>query len=302
MRPMRPMRLRRAPRPDRPRLLHEVALIVETLEDIGVTRLSRGIFNCYLIHNAGGDPVVVDPGLPGLAGDLLPLMEEFGLGGVTTVAACATHAHSDHVGGVPALVDRIDAKVHLPERVRSFLEGAKPRTPRVRDIARIWPTSFDQPFDGHGLLDAVRGARVAGYGGPAGMRWPDALEAAFLADGDHLPGAPEWDVLATPGHTDDSMAFWHAGTRTLLSGDAVLSVGGRAWITPETVDDAASARTAERLRSLDVAHLLPGHGRPVHGDEVTARALGPLQGPRGFGSFARGLLGCLRGGRGQSAD
>ncbi|HXP32376.1 MAG TPA: hypothetical protein VN820_00090, partial [Acidimicrobiales bacterium] len=98
-----------------------------------------------------------------------------------------------------------------------------------------------------------------------------------------------------PGHTDDSLAFWHAGTRTLLSGDAVLSVGGRAWITPETVDDAASAETAARLRHLDVAHLLPGHGRPVHGERITATALGPGEGPSGWVAFCAGMARCLTG-------
>lgn len=66
-----------------------------------------------------------------------------------------------------------------------------------------------------------------------------------------------------------------------------MSVGGRAWTTPETVDDSASADTAQRLRHLDVAHLLPGHGRPVHGEGVTACARGPDEGPKGGGVLGR---------------
>lgn len=73
-----------------------------------------------------------------------------------------------------------------------------------------------------------------------------------------------------PGHTDDSTAFWHAQSATLMSGDAVLSADGRAWFTPETVDEGAAARTERRLRGLPVEHLLPGHGLPVHGRDVWA--------------------------------
>ena len=80
-----------------------------------------------------------------------------------------------------------------------------------------------------------------------------------------------------------------------MSGDAILSVGGRAWITPETVETRPAPTSAERLRHLDVAHLLPGHGRPVHGEGVTACARGPDEGPKGVAAFSVGLVRCLTG-------
>ena len=53
-----------------------------------------------------------------------------------------------------------------------------------------------------------------------------------------------------------------------LSGDAVLTARGKAWHTPEIVDASSAAATRKRLEGLPVAHLLPGHGRPVHADET----------------------------------
>lgn len=240
---------------------------------------------------------MVDAGLPGIGDDLVPVMPGLDLEVGRLAAIVATHGHSDHVGGAPALSVRADATVHLPAVTRDYLGGATPRTPRLAAVARIWPTVFDQPFDAKGAVDAARGTKVAGYGSAGGMRWPAERPVEFLADGDSLPGAPEWQVIATPGHTDDSVAFWHEGTRTLLSGDAVLSCRGRAWITPETVDDRAGAKTGERLRNLDVDHLLPGHGRPVHGERITAQAWGPSEGPKGPTAFFAGLAGCLVGRR-----
>jgi hypothetical protein len=42
-----------------------------------------------------------------------------------------------------------------------------------------------------------------------------------------------------------------------------------------------------------VHHLLPGHGRPVSGRELTARALGPGEGLRGVGAVGAGLARCF---------
>ena len=267
-----------------------MALVIETDASIGVTRLSRWIFNCYLIHDGGdGAPAVVDAGLPGLVDDLEPVMARLGLEVGAITGVFATHGHSDHVSGAPGLAARACCAVHLPARDRAYLDGEVPRTPGPASVARIWPSMLDQPFDASGAARAARGAKVAGYGSPAGMRWPASHPDSFLAHGDRLPGASGWQVLAAAGHTDDSVAFWHEGTKTLLSGDAVLTVGGRAWMTPETVDAVAGRLTAERLRALDVDHLLPGHGRPVTGEGVTAQALGPEEWPAG----ATGLAGRL---------
>ena len=269
-----------------------MGLVVETHAAIGVTRLSRWIFNCYLVHDGGdGSPVVVDAGLPGLVDDLAPVLASLGLGVGDVGGVVATHGHSDHVAGAVALAARAGCPVHLPPRDRAYLHGEVPRTPGATSVARIWPSMLDQPFDVRGARQAAAGATVAGYGSGGRMRWPAPRAVDFLAVGEALPGAPAWLVLDAAGHTDDSVAFWHGATRTLLSGDAVLSVGGRAWMTPESVDGDASRRTAERLRSLDVDHLLPGHGRPVTGRGVTAQALGPDEGPGGAGGLPRTVFG-----------
>jgi len=118
---------------------------------------------------------------------------------------------------------------------------------------------------------------------PAGSR------AKSIEEGAALPGAKEWRVLSVPGHSDDSTCFYHAASRTLLSGDAVLTHNGRAWFNPEIVDAGASAQTEERLRALDVEHLLPGHGLPISGT-VWKNALSFHERPQARGLVAR----CLR--------
>jgi glyoxylase-like metal-dependent hydrolase (beta-lactamase superfamily II) len=241
-----------------------MSLVIEDMPDLGITRLSRWIFNCYVLQSGDG-VVVVDAGLPRVAGDLAAVLDR--LGG-TLYAVVATHGHSDHIAGAAELATRHRAPIWLPETTLTYLDGAKPRTPTPARAARIWPTMIDQPLDRVGVTGLLSGARVAGYGTPAGMRWTGQRPRVGLAHGQPLPGAPDWTVIDANGHTDDSIALWNPTTRTLLSGDAVLTARGKAWHTPETVDAASAAVTRKRLEELPVAHLLPGHGRPVHVDQT----------------------------------
>jgi len=238
-----------------------MSLVIEDMPDLGVTRLSRWIFNCYILRTDEGT-VVVDAGLPHAAADLAARIDG------PLHAVVATHGHSDHVAGAPELAAHHGAPIWLPTATLGYLDGTRPRTPTLAAAARIWPTYMDQPFDRVGLAGFVSGAWVAGYGTPAGMRWRGSAPEGGLADGQPLPGAPDWTVINAEGHTDDSIALWNPATRTLLSGDAVLTARGKVWHTPEVVDPSSAASTRQRLERLPVAHLLPGHGRPVHANET----------------------------------
>lgn len=244
-----------------------MSLIVDTMHEIGVTRVSRWVFNCYIIHAGDDGPVVVDAGMPSAPDDLAPILRELP-GPLSTIVA--THGHSDHVGGAAGLVRRYGASLYLPTRTLSYLDGVRPRTPSPRSAARIAPVLRDQPFDAMAVAGVALGALRAGYGTPRGMVWSGPRPAGGLDDGQPVPGASAWTVMHAPGHTDDSVVFWNATTATLLSGDAVISARGQAWHTAELVDTADGARTAEQLERLPVEHLLPGHGRPVHAASVWA--------------------------------
>lgn len=251
-----------------------MSIVVTELPEVGITVLSRWVFNCYVVHDGGdGRPLVVDPGLPSTTRAALELLGPRGRDGIVVAA---THGHADHVGGLPLL--GTGAEVSLPVRIRSYLDGERPRSPGLREVAKIRPVLGDQPRSLGSLVEVARSGRHVGYDG-SGARFPDR-PAHWLTDGETLAGASDWQVLHTPGHTDDSTSLWNVRAGVLLSGDAVLSVGGRAWFTPELVDPSLATRTEERLRPLPVTYLLPGHGRPVVGGRVMAHALGPGERPR----------------------
>ena len=116
----------------------------------------------------------------------------------------------------------------------------------------------------HGHLDHSEGARRFAELTGAPVR---ALDPAHrlgdegLGDGDVVAAAGlELRVLATPGHTSDSLSFVLQGDDpAVLTGDTVLGRGTTVVAHPDGVlaDYLASLR---RLRELGDATVLPGHG------------------------------------------
>jgi len=124
----------------------------------------------------------------------------------------------------------------------------------------------------HGHLDHSEGARRLAERAGVGVRALDPahrLGAEGLGDGDivELDGL-RLDVLATPGHTRDSLCFLLRAQGAVLTGDTVLGRGTTVVAYPD-------GRLAPYLESLDLLEqlaealelsaVLPGHG-PVLAD------------------------------------
>jgi glyoxylase-like metal-dependent hydrolase (beta-lactamase superfamily II) len=122
----------------------------------------------------------------------------------------------------------------------------------------------------HGHPDHAAGAlsfaRLAGC--PVRAANPDYSEsAAPLASGDVIEaGDLQIQVIATPGHTSDSVSFSVPSLRILLTGDTVLGRGTTVVAHPDGQLGPYLSSLA-RLRDLaeltGVQRILPGHGPVV---------------------------------------
>jgi len=128
---------------------------------------------------------------------------------------------------------------------------------------------------GHVLVSHAHGDHISGVTALAarwrGTRfskrpWPErdrnlAVSWTPLADGDTIPaGDSQLEVIHTPGHAPDHLAFWHAESRTLFSGDLVVT--GTTVVIPATMGGNLSdyLHSLRRVLALGPSRLLPAHG------------------------------------------
>jgi glyoxylase-like metal-dependent hydrolase (beta-lactamase superfamily II) len=88
-----------------------------------------------------------------------------------------------------------------------------------------------------------------------------------LEPGGRVPGLPGWKVLATPGHTDDSISLYHEEARFLVAGDTVRNYLGGEW-NPALTSARDQKLTRKMLLSLEVETVFPGHGPILEGPHV----------------------------------
>lgn len=114
-----------------------------------------------------------------------------------------------------------------------------------------------------GVLASAPNAKVwAGQADIAAIESPRPIDPA--ADGADVFGL---QIVATPGHTPGHIAVFDAGTRVLVTGDAVRGTAeGIGPPSPQFTEDRALADdSAKKLAALDVDTILFGHGDPIEG-------------------------------------
>jgi len=189
--------------------------------------------NTFLV---GNDPLfVIDPG-PDDDVHLAALQRA--IGDRTVEAILITHTHRDHSGLARRLAEAVSAPLWF---------GGPHRRSRP-----LHPFEFD-PL-----------ARA----GQTGLK-PDRT----LRDGETLDlGSHGVDVIATPGHCANHLAFGISGTPHLFSGDHVMGWNSTLVATPD-------GSMADYLASLDRligqawTHYLPAHGGPIASGREFARGL-----------------------------
>lgn len=224
----------------------------------GVWYLPVLMANVYFLGEKKGPWVLVDAGVRGGSWRIRQAATDtFGRAPECVVL---THGHFDHVGALPQLAEEWDVPVYSHLLEAPFLNGTTdypPPDPTVGGFMAQMSRLF--PHSGTNLGERLR----------------------TLPEDGTVPGMPDWRWVHTPGHTSGHVSFFREDDRSLIAGDAVITMNQenpaklvtqvREFRNPPpyvTQDWGAAEDTIRRLAALRPNLVGTGHGLPVVGNWV----------------------------------
>ena len=200
--------------------------------------------NSYVV-SSGASCVIIDPGFAtaetgafpgepffgehgndaGAAGELSGLYKYLDSEGLTPEAILLTHSHSDHTLGVAPLAEKFGIPVYSAS------------------------SSFKTPTDAFSCL------RPAGEG----VQTPEkTISCLQVEDGGFVAG---FKVIATPGHTPDSVCYYNEAEHVLFTGDTLFAgTIGRTDLPGGDYDSEIRSIMEKLIFLPGETDIYPGHG------------------------------------------
>ena len=224
----------------------------------GVWYLPVLMSNVYFIGKAGESWLLVDAGVPGGTFRIRAAAEQ--TFGRPPEAIILTHGHFDHVGALPDLADYWGVPIYAHRLEAPFLTGRSDYPEPDPTVGGFMAqTSRLFPHGGYDFGDRVR----------------------LLPEDGSVPYAEEWRSVATPGHTSGHISLFRESDRTLIAGDALITVNQenaaklfsqvREFRNPPaylTQNWYQARESVIKLASLRPATIAAGHGLPMAGENL----------------------------------
>lgn len=216
------------------------------------------IVNVIFIGNDPDNWVLIDAGMPKSAKELIAVAEKRYGEGSKPKAILLTHGHFDHVGSIVDLIKEWNVSVYAHRLEFPYLTGklAYPDPDTSVEGGLLAKMSFiypNEPVDIHEVL-------------------------LPLPDGHTVPMLPGWEWIHTPGHSPGHVSFFRAQDRTLIAGDAFVTVRADSFykvlVQKEevngpprylTTDWQAACDSVAKLAALNPENAVTGHGKAMHG-------------------------------------
>ncbi|MEW6490013.1 MAG: MBL fold metallo-hydrolase [Thermodesulfobacteriota bacterium] len=205
-------------------------MAIEILE--GLFYFERGYLSGNHFACRAAEPVLIDTAYASEISRTLGSLETLGIAWRRTRLILSTHAHCDHVGANRAVQEASGCDVALHRVGKGFL-----------DAGDRWSPWWDFYGQEAAAFDCTRG----------------------LEDGEEVAVGPHrFRVLHTPGHSADAIVLHEPRAGVLLSSDTL-------WerdipVVTEAVEGEGALEallcSLERLASLHVSVVFPGHGPP----------------------------------------
>ncbi len=226
-----------------------LTLAMEIVELTPCLHLIKPAFGQVYLRQDGSQLTMIDTGIPGSQHDLSAAFAELGYRRGDLRRVVITHAHEDHAGAAAAISRWGDAEVLAHRDDAATLRGER---------ARSHPTltTAERP-----LFDQVTATMPD---------LPPCPVDTELADGDTIDFGDGAHVIATPGHTDGSIAIWLPAHRVLFTGDTIANGSSGLMLGPFNTDRARARESVVRLAQTPADVVGFGHGDPLVGEDGAA--------------------------------
>lgn len=194
--------------------------------------IERGFLNGNHFAFRGEAPALIDSGYVSDFDETGRLIAGLGIRLPDIRLIVCTHSHCDHIGGNRRIQEMSGCDIAMHKVGKHFIDSL--------DDWSTWWRYYDQEAD---FFDCTR-----------------ALE-----DGDVVNVGPhEFRVIYTPGHASDGIVLYNRKERALISSDALWE-NDIPVMTPRVEGSRILflvLEALEKLASLDVRRVYPGHGKP----------------------------------------
>lgn len=196
----------------------------------------------YLIEDPDG-LTLIDASLASAAAKILRQLVSIGRKPGDIKRILITHAHPDHVGGLPALKQATGAEVICSTIERPFTEGKTeiPRAP-AESLSSLTRRMLPPP-----------------------TTLPGTPVDRTVQDGEWLPEVMGGlQAVWTPGHAPGHTAYWQPQKRVVFCGDVIMRLTGlRLPFAAFTVDMTENKRSIQKVVQLQPEIVCFGHGNPI---------------------------------------